>query len=161
MKTGADVAVLNRHGTRQPIPPGHLTKQIIYSVMPFDNHLVTMRVTGSALLENLACCNAHVSGVTRKGGKWRLVNGKAIEPKRVYSVVTTDYSYTGGGCAWERADPKGEAGVDWREPVLEWLVAHPTSAANGLETVLDTRARVEAASVKKPTETTKPECQHP
>lgn len=148
VKTGADVAVLNRHGTRQPIPPGPVTKQIIYSVMPFDNHLVTMRVAGSALLENLSCCNAHVSGVTRKAGKWRLFNGKTIEPKRIYTVVTTDYSYTGGGFAWERADPKGETTVDWREPVLEWLVAHPTSANKGLETLLDKLPRVEAKAEK-------------
>lgn len=157
-KTKADAAILNRHGTRQSIPIGPVTKQTIYSVMPFDNHLVTMHVSGEALLENLACCNAHVSGVIRNRGGWRFSNGKQIDRKKTYTVVTTDYSYTGGGFAWERADPKAETTVDWREPVLDWLVAHPTTAAKGLETIIDAAPRVatKAAGGKTPPTTTHP-----
>ena len=144
-KTKADVAILNRHATRQPIPPGVITKQTIFSVMPFDNRLVLMHVSGKALLENLACCSGHVSGATRKGGKWQLAGGRTIENARLYAVVTTDFSYTGGsGFVWEKADPKADTTVDWRDPVLEWLTAHPTSKANGLESLLDKTQRVEA-----------------
>jgi 5'-nucleotidase / UDP-sugar diphosphatase len=142
--TKAEVAVLNAHATRQPIPKGVVTKQSLYSVMPFDNHLVTVQVTGEALLANLSCCEAHVSGVVRKNGRWRLASGAPIQKAKKYRVVTTDFSYTGGsGFQWEKADPKGETTVDWREPVLAWLLAHPTSAAKGLETIVDDKARVD------------------
>jgi 5'-nucleotidase / UDP-sugar diphosphatase len=145
--TKADVAVINAHATRQPLPKGVVTKQSLYSVLPFDNHLVTVQVTGEALLANLSCCEGHVSGVVRKGGRWRFSSGAPIQKTKKYRVVTTDFSYTGGsGFQWEKADPKGETTVDWRDPVVAWLLAHPTTEAKGIETIIDGKPRVEGVS---------------
>lgn len=167
--TKADVAVMNVHATRQPLPKGVVTKQSLYSVLPFDNRLVTVQVTGEALLENLSCCEAHVSGVVKKAGRWRMASGAAIQKTKKYRVVTTDYSYTGGsGFRWEKADPNGETTVDWRDPVSAWLLAHPTSDSKGLETLIDLRPRVEGgpkaspeAAAKSPEKDKKTDHAHP
>jgi 2',3'-cyclic-nucleotide 2'-phosphodiesterase (5'-nucleotidase family) len=140
--THADVAILNRSGTRQAIPRGPITRETIVSVMPFDNRLVSVKVTGEQMIRDVTCCRGHVAGVRERGGKLEMANGDPIDPARTYSVVTTDYSYFGGSdFPFEKQDPSGVVGEDWREPVIAWLRAHPTTAQHGLDTMIDKTPR--------------------
>ena len=55
-ETGADIAFNNnlRGGLRADLPVGPLTFGSFYDVFPFDNRLLTVRVTGGALAQSLA-----------------------------------------------------------------------------------------------------------
>lgn len=51
--TGADIAYLNGGGLRTPIEVGDVRFNDIYSIMPFNNSVVTARVTGQVILDML------------------------------------------------------------------------------------------------------------
>ena len=142
--TGADVAMLNRFGARQAIAKGPIKLETIYSVLPFDNHLVTVKITGAELVKDVACCQAHVSGVkTDASATLVLANGKPIDPAHIYTVVTTDYAYWGGSdFPFEKQDPAGVIGEDWRAPLLRWFDAHPTREGAGVDALIDHAARL-------------------
>ncbi|MCS6900200.1 MAG: bifunctional UDP-sugar hydrolase/5'-nucleotidase [Myxococcales bacterium] len=150
--TGADVVILNRFGTRQSIPKGPITLSSLYSVLPFDNQLVTLRLTGAQLLRNLECCRGHVSGVKRRpGGGWILADGRPLDPEARYTVVATDYTYFGGsGFLFEKQDASPSFGEDWRLPLIRWFRKNPTSPGQGLERFLDREDRASASRKEAP-----------
>lgn len=49
MRTGADVALHNRGGTRVDLEAGLVTYRDLFELLPFDNDLVTMTLTGAQL----------------------------------------------------------------------------------------------------------------
>ncbi len=142
--TGADVVILNRFGTRQAIPRGPISLGTIYSVLPFTNELVSMRLTGEQLLQDVTCCGGHVSGVTlRPGGKLLLADGRPVDPAATYTVVATDYTYFGGsGFPFEKQDPTPTFGEDWRLPLFRWFRKNPTTPEQGLARFLDRSERL-------------------
>jgi 2',3'-cyclic-nucleotide 2'-phosphodiesterase (5'-nucleotidase family) len=141
--TGADVAILNRFGTRQAIQKGPISLQTIYSVMPFVNRLVTVRVTGEQLIRDVTCCHGHVSGIKRlPDGGFALVSGARVEPAGRYVIAATDYTYFGGSeFPFEKQDPSPVVGDDWRDPLIRWMRAHPTSPGKSLDRLIDHEAR--------------------
>ncbi|MCX5786475.1 MAG: bifunctional UDP-sugar hydrolase/5'-nucleotidase [Elusimicrobia bacterium] len=110
-QSGTDLAFQNSPGIRAGFTKGSITMRDIYQVMPFENTLVTLTMTGAQLSE-LFLDNLHhgksylqVSGLTVKfhegpDGKTtglRLEqSGKEIKPEDKFSVVTNNYMTTGG-----------------------------------------------------------------
>jgi len=113
--TGADIALQNGGGIRASIKEGSITLKDAYTVLPFDNRVVMIEATGRTVWEALENGVApypsaagqflQVSGVEytfdalREPGS-RIVSvtidGKPIEPDKVYRVVANDF-LTGGG----------------------------------------------------------------
>ncbi len=58
----ADAAVTNAGGFRQGIDAGPITLADVVGVLPFNNQLVEVAVTGAQLRENLDCCGGVVGG---------------------------------------------------------------------------------------------------
>ena len=94
-----DFALTNIGGLRKPIAQGVVTLRTVYEVMPFDNQVVLLDLSGQDVL---ALCNAiasvggeGVSGITFgiSGGKASdvKIGGKPLDVSRVYRVATTDY----------------------------------------------------------------------
>ena len=137
------MAILNRHATRQALAKGPITRQSLYSVLPFDNQLVVVRVRGDVLVKNLTCCAGHFSGVKKKpDGTLALDDGGRIDDRKTYKVLVTDYIYFGGsGFTFEKADPNPDFDGDWRNPLITWFKEHPTTPQRGLEASLDRKAR--------------------
>jgi len=112
--TQADVALVNGGSLRADaiMRPGVLTKRDVISILPFNNHVVKLQVTGAlirAALENGVSHSveesqpgrfAQVSGIryafdaNRKPGA-RLtsvtVNGKPLDDRHTYTLATTTY----------------------------------------------------------------------
>ena len=82
----ADVAMNNVGGFRQAIPPGEITIGTIVGVLPFDNELVGVELTGRQLTETIDSFGPAVAGIERS----------QIEPGAVYSVLVNDFMYSGG-----------------------------------------------------------------
>lgn len=113
--TGADVALTNGGGIRASINEGDITKGDVITVLPFGNFIVTIEVTGQELKDALEVGAAgypsahgafsHVSGITYKidpeaAAGQRVhsvqVNGKALDPKKSYTLATNDFLAAGG-----------------------------------------------------------------
>ena len=124
----ADVALSNLGGFRQAIPAGEITVGTIVGVLPFDNHLVDVELTGRQLLETLAWGSPAIAGV----------DPNSIDPAAIYRVLVNDFIYAGGdGYYLDQFDPDAyHTGIGWRQPVIDWLVSLGTSPENPLDSYL-------------------------
>jgi 2',3'-cyclic-nucleotide 2'-phosphodiesterase (5'-nucleotidase family) len=100
-----DMCLLNNGGLRSSLPKGNVTRGDIFSLMPFDNEIVIITISGAKmedLLKFLAASGGMpVAGLKmgirgdRTPGK-TLINGKPLELSRNYRIATSDYLAAGG-----------------------------------------------------------------
>ena len=86
-----DLSIVNKGGIRRGLPAGHITKETIMTMLPFDNKLVVMEIGGNDLKQAFDV-------MARRGGDG-LSKGfdiNAIDPDRTYTLVTIDYLANGG-----------------------------------------------------------------
>jgi len=116
-KAGVQIAMTNGGGLREPtspvIPAGDITAGKLYEVMPFDNTLYTMKLSGADIKANIehGIMNddigwVQISGVrvTYNSGaeagnritSMVLEDGTPVEMDNYYTVVTNDFMFTGG-----------------------------------------------------------------
>lgn len=86
-----DVALVNKGGIRRGLPAGHITKEHILTMLPFDNKLVVMEIKGSDLKAAFDVF-AQRNGDGISAG----FNPAEIAPDRTYTLVTIDYLANGG-----------------------------------------------------------------
>ncbi len=99
-----DVAVTTYGGLRNPIPKGDITIGNIYELMPFENELVIVKVTGQTLqkLFDLAAAKriAFISNAryTMQGGRAFdiKIGNEPLQASKIYSVAVSDYLANGG-----------------------------------------------------------------
>ncbi|MDY7225505.1 bifunctional metallophosphatase/5'-nucleotidase [Hyalangium rubrum] len=135
-RLGVDAVVINRKGIRQGLPAGPITLGSIYSVLPFENSLLQVKLKGSDLATQLAKPEALVSGFTSAGkNKFKDAKGKPLDPKREYNVATVEYIYFGGdGFEFEKLAPEPvETGMAWQTPVIEWTREQTSTEQKPLE----------------------------
>lgn len=95
----ADVSIMNQGGIRANLRKGNITVGNIYEILPFDNSLCLLNVTGSELRRILKAAAARRHGLgnvtiyrNKKGGIVDFkVGGEKIEDERKYSISTIDY----------------------------------------------------------------------
>jgi 2',3'-cyclic-nucleotide 2'-phosphodiesterase (5'-nucleotidase family) len=102
----------------------------LIGVLPFENNLFVVRLTGKQLKEQLAIDGPVVAGITwsyreGKDGKRSVLSvidrkGKPIDDGKKYRVVINDFMYYGGdGFTFKTVDPTPEdTGLSWRQPVI-------------------------------------------
>lgn len=120
-----DVALHNSGGIRADLPSGVLRREDIHALMPFDNRLLLLELTGEQLQQvvRIGSSGAHgilqVSGARYRfdpeleGGEdldgdgtvddweqnrlcWVTIDGRPLDPEARYRVVTTDFLQQGG-----------------------------------------------------------------
>jgi 5'-nucleotidase / UDP-sugar diphosphatase len=139
----ADVALTNLGGMRASLPAGELSLADIVSVMPFDNVLVEVKLTGAQLLEVLTAGNSlpAVGGLRFKAGDWVVLKtGASLDMQQTYSVLVNDFMYAGGDDYTSLAlfDPQGyNTAIDWRQPVIDWVLAQTSTPQNPLDPAID------------------------
>jgi 2',3'-cyclic-nucleotide 2'-phosphodiesterase (5'-nucleotidase family) len=133
-ETGAEIAVVNRSGLRQSLPRGPITKAHVWSILPFDNRVVVMRIDGAGLAENLGNEEALTSGLSRGEGGLFLQGGRRLPPAEVRTVATLDFLFFGGDrfTFQERAQASEER-ADWRDLVIAWTKKQRTAPGAPLE----------------------------
>ncbi len=134
-----DVAIVNTGGIRQGLPKGVITKSTLWSILPFDNKVVIVELTGRDLIVDLETPEAGFAGVERTSRGFRLEGGKPIDLEATYSVATIDYLYYGGSSfQFLKQDPTPkETGLDWRAPLVDWMRRHKTTPRAPLERRID------------------------
>lgn len=134
--TQADAVIVNKKGIRGDLPAGPITVGSVYSVIPFENSLMLVKVKGADLVNQLGNAEALISGFTAAGkGKFKDAKGKPLDPKKEYTVATIEYLYFGGdGFEFEKLDPDPkETGMAWQTPVIEWTKAQKSTDAKPIE----------------------------
>jgi len=131
----ADIGIENSGGIRASIPPGEVTLGQIYMILPFENEIVTCRLTG-AQIEALANDIAGGKSAQVAGLRFAVVDGHAegiqvggrpLLPEATYRVAVNDFMYYGGD-DFDRLAEDSEAvftGVRLRDAVLDSLRRTP------------------------------------
>lgn len=86
-----DLSLVNKGGIRRGLPAGHITKEHIMTMLPFDNKLVVMEIKGSDLKAAL-----NVFAVKNGDGISSGFDPSKIDPSKIYTLVTIDYLANGG-----------------------------------------------------------------
>lgn len=108
--SGAQIAFYNGGGIRTDLLKGPITLESVYTVLPFDNDIVTMDLTGKQIKQLLEKSGnrdkiLQVSGMTvqydrTKPAGSRVVSmqiaGKTLSPNAVYRVAINDFLAAGG-----------------------------------------------------------------
>ena len=108
-QTGAQVAVINSTALRGGIRAGNIALLHMYNVMPFENTIVTMKVSGKDLkrivghrlpgLGQFYGLEVHYDSKISRGNKivsMSLLNGKPVEMNKYYTLASLDFLYNGG-----------------------------------------------------------------
>jgi 2',3'-cyclic-nucleotide 2'-phosphodiesterase (5'-nucleotidase family) len=131
----ADISLTNTGGIRQSIPAGNITFGTIVGVLPFEDDIFEVELTGAQLIECIR--DLVVGGMTTIGG-YQLSNGTPIRPGTTYKVLTIDYLYSRSDYCFQYYDPfPYNTSIHYRQPVIDWIRSLNTSAANPLDNYLD------------------------
>lgn len=101
---GNHIIILNKGGLRNNIPTGEITKGHIFELMPFDNEIVILKISGEKMME---CIHSMIKdkklisrnlSFTAKNNEVNDIKvwGFPFNIKDDYYVVTTDYLAMGG-----------------------------------------------------------------
>lgn len=126
--SGADIAVQNPGGIRTEMRKGPLTMADIYRVMPFDNTLVTVELTGREIVELLRRTPLYVSGIT---ARWKAdtrgnatevevrMNGRQLDQTHTYRVATNNYLASGASAVLTNGANKKDTGLVIRDLIVK------------------------------------------
>jgi 2',3'-cyclic-nucleotide 2'-phosphodiesterase (5'-nucleotidase family) len=97
--------MLNNGGLRSSLPQGNITVGNIFELMPFDNQLVCVKLSGKAMLEMFQYI-ANRGGMPVAGFRMKMTRDKKVESvffdnkkfddSKNYYVMTSDYLLSGG-----------------------------------------------------------------
>jgi 2',3'-cyclic-nucleotide 2'-phosphodiesterase (5'-nucleotidase family) len=93
----ADVSITNPGGIRDDLDAGPVTLADVISVMPFDNVLIQLDMTGKQIAQVLSTASAPViGGLHQQGSQWIVdKTGQALDANTTYSVLVNDFMYNG------------------------------------------------------------------
>ena len=138
--TAAQIAIQNSGGIRADIPAGKITMERVYMVLPFDDDLVCMDLTGQALIEIFEKAAAgrrgflQVSGLEvaytisadgRRKVTRMAAGGLPVDKSKTYRVATNDFLAEGGdGLVGFRKGSNRVRATDMRDGFVEYLKRH-------------------------------------
>lgn len=126
-----DLAVVNIKGIRTSLPQGSIFVRQIYEIMPFENELVVLGMTGLRVKQlfqfmasqggdGLSGASFKISGVDAIDMK---INEMPVDDSRIYRVVVSDYLANGGDrytvlqqCQW-----RYNTGIRVRDAFIEYI----------------------------------------
>ena len=134
----ADVSITNSGGIRQDINQGIISLETMVGLLPFENSIYELELTGTELIECID--NYLIGGMTTVGG-YSLADGTPIYANSTYTVLTTDYLYSADP-EFSQYDPEPyNTSVNYRQPLTDWIKSMNTTSQNPLNNYLDYTAR--------------------
>lgn len=145
-----DLAVTNIGGLRVAIPEGEITVGHIYELMPFENELVVLTLSGTTLGDLFAYAatrrDAPMAGASytiQNGHPHDIrINGHPFDPGKTYRVVTTDYFASGGDQAlfFQEALATEKTGLTFRDAIIRHI-RHLTARGQPVTAKLEGRVK--------------------
>jgi 2',3'-cyclic-nucleotide 2'-phosphodiesterase (5'-nucleotidase family) len=175
VKTGKEInlALMNAGGMRRStIGEGELRARDIFELLPFENALVTIDLTGEQLLRLMktivakreAQSGARLVYKTNADKTNELVSAKVrdshapgekdIDPNAIYTIVTIDYLYRVGGSTYgmlQEGKNMKELGITLRDALMGYVKAE-TAAGRDIKPNLDGRFVFDRAGSALPEE---------
>lgn len=128
-----DIAVTTNGGLRNPIPKGDITVGNIYELMPFENELVVVKVTGQTLqkLFDLAASKktvpiANATYTIQAGRAFDIkIGGQPLQASKIYAVAVSDYLANGGDYMvfFKEGEKALILGITVRDAILNYIKA--------------------------------------
>jgi len=135
----ADISIANSGSIRQDIAQGDVTVESIVSLLPFENFILELDLTGAEVID--VSGGYLIGGMTTING-YSLSDGTPIHPDSIYSVLTTDYLYSITDNNMSAYDPEPyTTAVHYRQPLIDWIMSMETNAQDPLNNYLDGSAR--------------------
>ncbi len=148
--TGAQIAMQNSGSIQGNVSEGRFTMGDLYSIMPFDNKIVTMKLKGADILELLNISASRQRGILQVSGmeyayyyrsrndyglKYARINGEEIASETLYLVAANNFLVDGGDnyLPFQRGQ-EVVVGRSQREVVREQIAALSASAPVILKT---------------------------
>jgi 2',3'-cyclic-nucleotide 2'-phosphodiesterase (5'-nucleotidase family) len=143
-KGKTQIAIQNTGGIRSPISKGKVTFGDVFAVLPFQNTLITLKLSGAQIkrtlerglvptvgIASLSGLRVHFDLNRRPGERVVsaiLLDGTPIEDSELYSVSTNDFLLVGGDGYAEFARGKEivDTGVFLRDAMVEYIKAAGT-----------------------------------
>ena len=132
--TKADVGMQNSGGVRANLLAGPVTYADLFRVLPFDNKLVTLTMTGSQLralvmqaYPSYYYSNLHIVfdpalELTRQIRDVTFADGSRLEPDAQYTVATVDFLADGGdGLTLLRGLPREQTGISSLDVLITYI----------------------------------------
>lgn len=122
----AHVAITNLGGLRAPLPAGEIRLSHLVNLMPFDNSIIALQLSGADLQSAIEQGGRPVvAGMQRDGNQWIMQHtSEPLEATATYRVLVNSFMYSGGDNfgLLAQADPEGyDTGVSYRQPFVDWL----------------------------------------
>ncbi|MGU8572716.1 multifunctional 2',3'-cyclic-nucleotide 2'-phosphodiesterase/3'-nucleotidase/5'-nucleotidase [Clostridium perfringens] len=151
----ADIAINNGGGVRAPLKKGVITVGDMYTILPFDNTIVTMDMKGSDIIKALE------HGIAPKDFGWgqhaglkfwynpdaepgnritsvRLLDGSKLDPNKYYKLATNDFMAAGGdGYDFSAAKNIKDTNKVLREGISDYWKNHGINPITNLATLIE------------------------
>ncbi len=129
----ADIAINNSPALRGPLPRGEVTLGDIVGIMPFENSIVAVELTGNQIVQILAEGQRPVvMGISRTEYDWRLSKtGRLLDAEDSYRVLVNSFMYEGGSNYGSLAifdDTPFNTQIHFRQPMIDWIRSSNSSA---------------------------------
>lgn len=143
-----DFSMFNYGGIRAGIPAGKITNKHAFELMPFENSLVVVELSGEKIEEliNYFILNkrAHplskqIELVISKDNYSLKINGKPFDKNKSYFVLTSDYLQSGGDKMNFFKNPKSLAKLDYkmRDAIINYF-----KSVQSINSKLDNRVTI-------------------
>jgi len=130
-----DVSIMNNGGLRSDLAAGDVSIGTLFGIFPFENSIVILDLEGSELEQlvqsnagrKLDCWSGTQITLEMQGDRCIaskiLVDGKPIDPKKIYTICTIDYLAEGnsGMTALTHATNVQKTGVLIRDAMIEYV----------------------------------------
>ena len=138
-KGHTQIAIHNIGGIRSKIVKGKISWGSVFEVLPFDNTLVTLKLSGAQLKKTFehglltTVGMVAVSGVRLQFDRNKLISavmpdGRAMDDATLYTVTTNDFVVAGGDDFNEFAKGTNivNTGISLRDVLVDYIKAHRT-----------------------------------
>ena len=139
-------------GLRTSIPKGEITISDVFELMPFENEIVLLKISG-ATVQKLIDFIVNDNGQPVAGMRMKIKNkkaydviiaGKPFDISQNYNLLTYDYLANGGGDVTflEKPISRNNVGLKVRDALIQYITEQ-TKAGKKINTQLDGRIVVE------------------
>lgn len=135
-----DMALTNNGGLRVPLGPGDITVAAVYELMPFENRMVVLTLSGDEVVTLAEQLVARYGGEPIAGFSFRFdpetdavadvrVGGTPVDRSAQYRLVTSDYLADGGGAPVLEGTPREELPMLLRDAFIAYFKSMGTLTA--------------------------------
>lgn len=136
-----DFSLFNYGGLRAGIPAGNVTNKNAFELMPFENMLVVVELSGekmdaliSYLIKNDTAhpLSKHIQLVVTKKGYELRINNEPYDNSKSYFVLTSDYLQSGGDKMTFFKDPLQKISLEYkiRDAIIDYFKSVDTLQSN-------------------------------